>query len=56
MLAKDVLCVLGITRPTLTKYVKTGTIRVNVLPNRHTAFPVCSGVIHRITSFRIIRN
>ena len=34
MLAKDVLRVLGITRPTLTKYVKTGIIRVNVLPNK----------------------
>ena len=34
MLSKDVLRVLGITRPTLTKYVKTGIIRVNVLPNK----------------------
>ena len=34
MLAKDVLRVLGITRPTLTKYVKTGIIRVTVLPNK----------------------
>lgn len=33
MLSKDVLRVLGITRPTLTKYVKTGVIRVKVLPN-----------------------
>jgi len=34
MLAKDVIRVLGITRPTLTKYVKTGVIRVNTLPNK----------------------
>ena len=34
MLSKDVLRVLGITRPTLTKYVKTGIIRVRVLPNK----------------------
>lgn len=34
MLAKDVLRLLGITRPTLTKYVKEGIIRVNVLPNK----------------------
>ena len=34
MLAKDVIRVLGITRPTLTKYVKNGIIRVNVLPNK----------------------
>ena len=34
MLAKDVLRILGITRPTLTKYVKTGIIRVNILPNK----------------------
>jgi len=34
MLAKDVLRVLGITRATLTKYVKTGIIKVNVLPNK----------------------
>jgi predicted site-specific integrase-resolvase len=34
MLSKDVLRVLGITRPTLTKYVKTGIIRVKVLPNK----------------------
>ena len=34
MLAKDVLRVLGISRPTLVKYVKVGYIRVNVLPNK----------------------
>ena len=34
MLAKNVLRTLGITRPTLTKYVKEGIIRVNVLPNK----------------------
>lgn len=32
MKANEVLKVLGITRPTLTKYVKTGLIKVNVLP------------------------
>ena len=34
MLSKNVLRILGITRPTLTKYVKEGIIRVNVLPNK----------------------
>ena len=34
MFARDVLRILGITRQTLTKYVKTGTIRVTVLPNK----------------------
>ena len=34
MLAKDVLRILGITRPTLTKYVRTGIIRVTTLPNK----------------------
>ena len=34
MFARDVLRILGITRQTLTKYVKTGTIRVAVLPNK----------------------
>lgn len=34
MLSKDVLRVLGITRPTLTKYVKEGIIHVRVLPNK----------------------
>lgn len=33
MVSKDVLRVLGITRPTLTKYVKDGTIRVTLQPN-----------------------
>ena len=33
MKSKDVLRVLGITRPTLTKYVKTGVISVVELPN-----------------------
>ena len=33
MESKDVLRTLGITRPTLTKYVKNNTIRVKVLPN-----------------------
>ena len=33
MTAKEVLRILGITRQTLTKYVKTEVIRVNVLPN-----------------------
>lgn len=34
MLSKDVIRILGITRPTLTKYVKTGVIRVSILPNK----------------------
>lgn len=34
MNSKNVLRLLRITRQTLTKYVKTGVIRVNVLPNR----------------------
>lgn len=34
MNSKNVLRLLQITRPTLTKYVKTGIIRVNVLPNK----------------------
>lgn len=33
MTSKDVLRVLGITRQTLTKYVKNGTIHVTTLPN-----------------------
>lgn len=33
MTSKDVLKTLRITRPTLTKYVKTGIIRVETLPN-----------------------
>ena len=33
MKTKDVLRILGITRPTLTKYVKNGTIGVTELPN-----------------------
>lgn len=33
MKTKDVLRILSITRPTLTKYVKNGTIRVNILAN-----------------------
>ena len=33
MKAKEVLSILKITRPTLTKYVKNGTIKVQVLPN-----------------------
>ena len=33
MKSKEVLELLQITRPTLTKYVKEGWIRVNVLPN-----------------------
>ena len=33
MTAKEVLRILGITRQTLTKYVKTEVIRVEVLPN-----------------------
>ena len=33
MKAKEVLSILRITRPTLTKYVKNGTIKVQVLPN-----------------------
>ena len=33
MKAKDVLSVLRITRPTLTRYVKDEIIKVNVLPN-----------------------
>lgn len=33
MLSKDVLRLLNVTRPTLTKYVKEGTIKVTTLPN-----------------------
>ena len=33
MLSKEVLDLLKITRPTLTKYVKNGIIKVSVLPN-----------------------
>lgn len=33
MKTKDVLRILGITRPTLTKYVKNGTIGVTIMPN-----------------------
>lgn len=33
MKAKEVLRILGITRPTLTKYVKEGTIRTETMPN-----------------------
>lgn len=33
MKAKDVLRILSITRPTLTKYVKEGVIRTNTFPN-----------------------
>lgn len=33
MRTKDVLRILGITRPTLTKYVKEGTIGTTILPN-----------------------
>ena len=35
MFAKDVLHILQVSRPTLTKYVKTGIIRVHVMPNSH---------------------
>ena len=35
MFAKDVLRILQVSRPTLTKYVKTGIIRVHVMPNVH---------------------
>lgn len=34
MLSKEVLQLLGISRPTLTKYVKTGVIRAARLPNK----------------------
>ena len=34
MLSKEVLQLLGISRPTLTKYVKTGLIRATELPNK----------------------
>lgn len=34
MLSKEVLQLLGISRPTLTKYVKTGVIRATMLPNK----------------------
>lgn len=34
MLSKEVLQLLGISRPTLTKYVKTGVIRATILPNK----------------------
>jgi predicted site-specific integrase-resolvase len=33
MKTKEVLNLLCITRQTLTKYVKNGTIRINILPN-----------------------
>lgn len=33
MKAKDVLKILKVTRPTLTKYVKEGKLKVNLLPN-----------------------
>ena len=35
MFAKDVLRVLQVSRPTLSKYVKTGIIRVHVMQNGH---------------------
>ena len=35
MFAKDVLRILKVSRPTLTKYVKTGTIRIHVMSNAH---------------------
>jgi len=35
MLSKDVLELLQITRPTLTKYVKQGIIGITVMPNKH---------------------
>ncbi|WP_417502741.1 MerR family transcriptional regulator, partial [Mitsuokella jalaludinii] len=35
MFAKDVLRILQVSRSTLTKYVKTGIIRVHVMPNGH---------------------
>ena len=35
MFSKDALRILQVTRPTLTKYVKTGIIRVHVMPNGH---------------------
>ncbi len=35
MFAKDVLRILQVSRPTLTKYVKIGIIRVHVMPNGH---------------------
>ena len=35
MRSKDVLNILRMTRPTLTKYVKNGTIKVTKLPNGH---------------------
>ena len=34
VLSKEVLQLLGISRPTLTKYVKTGVIRITELPNK----------------------
>lgn len=33
MKSKEVLKVLRVTRPTLTKYVKTGLIKATLLPN-----------------------
>ncbi|WP_188619061.1 MerR family transcriptional regulator, partial [Anoxybacteroides voinovskiense] len=33
MKAKEVLELLQLSRPTLTKYVKEGVIKVNILPN-----------------------
>ena len=35
MFAKDVLRILKVSRPTLTKHVKTVTIRIHVMPNAH---------------------
>lgn len=40
MFAKDVLRILQVSRPTLTKYVKTGIIRVHVMPNGHTMIKI----------------
>ena len=33
MKAKEALEILGVTRPTLTKYVKEGVIKVDIMPN-----------------------
>lgn len=55
MKTKDVLSKLRITRPTLTKYVRTGVIRVRVLPNgrydynEEDVFAIITGGIERAT-------
>lgn len=49
MLSKEVLDLLKITRPTLTKYVKNGIIKVSVLPNGYTINNVFSDIASGIS-------